>query len=58
MCSKEESFGIVLIEAGSFGIPEIAFDSAQGANEIIINNKTGYLIHNRDKYKMANKIVE
>ena len=58
MCSKEESFGIVLIEAGSFGIPEIAFDSAQGANEIIINNKTGYLIHDRDKDKMANKTIE
>ncbi len=58
MCSEEESFGIVLIEAGSFGIPQIAFNSAQGANELIINNKTGYLISNRDKEEMANKIIK
>ena len=58
MCSYEESFGIVLIEAGSFGIPSVAFDSAQGANEIIENNKTGFLIKNRSKEEMANKIIE
>lgn len=58
MCSYEESFGIVLIEAGSFNIPAIAFDSAQGANEIIKNNKSGYLIKNRDKKIMANKAID
>ncbi len=58
MCSFEESFGIVLIEAGSFGIPQIAFSSAQGANEIIQNNISGYLIDNRDKEEMAKKVVE
>lgn len=58
MCSYEESFGIVLIEAGSFNIPAIAFDSAQGANEIIKNNKSGYLIKNRDKKTMANKAID
>ena len=39
---NEESFGIVLIEAGSFGVPQIAFDSAQGAHEIITNNNNRY----------------
>jgi len=58
MCSYEESFGIVLIEAGSFGVPQIAFDSAQGAHEIIENNKTGYLIKNRDKDEFAKKVIE
>lgn len=58
MCSFEESFGIVLIEAASFGVPQIAFSSATGACEIIRNNKTGYLIDNRDKNEMAIKIVE
>lgn len=58
MCSFEESFGIVLIEAGSFGIPAIAFDSAQGAHEIIKNDKSGYLIKNRNKEKMAEKAIE
>lgn len=58
MSSFEESFGIVLIEAGSFGIPQIAFDSAQGANEIIQNNESGYLIKNRGKEQMATKVIE
>ena len=58
MCSFEESFGIVLIEAGSFGIPQIAFDSAQGAHEIIENNKSGYLIKNRNKNEFAKKVTE
>lgn len=58
MCSFEESFGIVLIEAGSFGVPAICFDSAQGANEIIENKKSGYLIANRNKKEMAKKTIE
>lgn len=58
MASHEESFGIVLIEAQSYGVPCIAFDSAQGALEIIENNKNGYLIENRDKQEMANKIIK
>ena len=58
MCSHEESFGIVLIEAGSFGVPQVAFDSAQGAHEIIENNRTGYLIKNRNKKEFATKAHE
>lgn len=58
MTSYEESFGIVLIEAQSFGVPCIAFDSAKGACEIISDNIDGYLISNRDKEEMANKIIE
>lgn len=53
MCSHEESFGIVLIEAGSFGVPQIAFDSAQGAHELIDDNINGYLIKNRDAKAFA-----
>ena len=56
MTSKEESFGLVLIEASSHKLPLIAFDSAQGAREIIKNNKNGYLIKNRDIKEMSNKI--
>jgi len=58
MTSLTESFGIVLLEAFSSGIPCIAFDSAEGAREIISNKKDGYLIKNRDKEEMANKICE
>ncbi len=58
MSSFTESFGIVLIEAESYGIPLLAFDSAQGAKEIIKNGENGYLIENRDKETMAQKIIE
>jgi len=58
MSSYTESFGIVLIEAMSHGIPCLAFTSAEGANDIIENGENGYLISERDKDKMANKIIE
>jgi glycosyltransferase involved in cell wall biosynthesis len=57
MTSFEESFGLVLLEAQSYGIPCIAFDSAKGAREIIKNNENGYLVKNRDINKMAKAIV-
>lgn len=57
MPSHEESFGLVLIEAQSFGVPCVAFDSAKGACEIIENEVNGYLIKNRSKEDMANKIL-
>lgn len=58
MGSHEESFGLVLIEAQSFGIPCVAFNSARGACEIIKNNENGYLISNRSKQEMAEKIIK
>lgn len=57
MTSYTESFGIVLIEAMSFGLPCIAFSSAEGARELISSGKNGYLIKNRS-YKAYIKKVE
>ncbi len=56
MCSYEESFGIVLLEACSVGVPAVVFDSAQGAKEIIINDVNGYLIKNRSQKDIVDKI--
>lgn len=58
MTSFNESFGLVLIEAESYGLPLLAFDSASGPKEIIKNGKNGFLIKNRSKEEMANKINE
>ena len=58
MTSYTESFGLVLIEAESYGLPLVVFDTAKGANEIIKENINGYFIENRDKLKMAEKINE
>lgn len=55
MTSFTESFGLVLIEAESFGIPLLAFDSAQGAHEIIKENENGFLIKNRNNSEMSGK---
>jgi len=55
MTSYTESFGLVLVEAESYGLPIIAFDSAQGAKEIIRDGKNGFLIKNRDIDKMVEK---
>lgn len=56
MSSYTESFGIVLLEAFSYGVPCVAFDSAEGANEIISNNWDGYLIKDRDIDEMAKRV--
>lgn len=58
MTSYTESFGIVLIEAMSHGVPCISFTSAEGARDIIEDGKNGYLIKDRNKQTMANKIVK
>lgn len=58
MTSYTESFGIVLIEAMSHGVPCIAFTSAEGANDLIENNINGFLISNRNFDDMVTKIEE
>ena len=58
MTSYEESFGLVLLEASAFAIPSIAFSSAEGACEIINNNVDGYIIEDRNKDEMKEKVLE
>lgn len=58
MTSYTESFGLVLIEAMSHGIPVIAFSCAEGARELINNGVNGYLINNRNEHEMADRAVK
>ena len=57
MTSYTESFGLVLIEAMSYKVPCIAFDSADGAR-ILLNHNRGILIPDRDKQQMAQTIIK
>ena len=56
MTSYTESFGIVLIEAMSHGLPCIAYSSAEGARNIIKNNENGFIISDRCEEEMLEKV--
>ena len=58
LTSFTESFGIVLIEAMSHGVPCIAFNSAEGARELIQSGKNGYLIKNRNYSAFLKKVKD
>lgn len=58
LTSYTESFGIVLIEAMSHGVPCIAFDSAEGARELIDSGYNGYLIKNRSYKAFLKKVSD
>lgn len=56
--SHTESFGISILEAMSFGVSCVIFDTARGALEFMVDNKNGYVIGNRDKEEMTYKIID
>lgn len=56
MSSRYESFGLVLIEAMSCGLPVISFDCKYGPQSIIRNGRTGVLVSPNDIKKMATVI--
>lgn len=56
--SFTESFGLALLETFSYGIPCVAFSSAEGAKEIIDNNQNGYIIKDRNFEEMAYNILD
>lgn len=53
--SRQESFGLVLVEAAGFGKPVIACES-QGPSEIIIDGKTGFLVPQDSPVDFSEKI--
>lgn len=56
--SKTESFGIVVLEAFAYGVPCVAYSSAQGIKEIVSNHYDAFLINDRNREVMAKRIME
>lgn len=56
MCSRDEGFGMVLLEAGSCGVPLVAYDVEFGPKNIIKDGATGYIIPDGNKEKFANAL--
>lgn len=53
MCSRVEGFPMVLLEAGSKGLPLVAYDIEFGPKTIIKDGGTGYVVPDGDKCKFA-----
>lgn len=54
--SRMEGFGMVLLEAMSFGIPCISYDCPSGPRDLIINGVNGYLIENNNINAFVKKL--
>lgn len=57
MTSYYEGFPLSLLEAQSFNLPIISFNCPTGPEEIIINNKNGYVVNAYDTEEMSKKII-
>ncbi|ARQ97992.1 glycosyltransferase, family 1 [Campylobacter lanienae NCTC 13004] len=56
MASHFEGLPMVLIEAGTYALPTIAFDIATGPSDIIEDEKSGFLIEDNNLDEYANKL--
>ena len=57
MTSKTEGLPMVLIEAQACGLPAVSFDCETGPSDIIVDNRTGFLVEQDDIETMADKII-
>ncbi|SOD20340.1 glycosyltransferase [Pedobacter xixiisoli] len=57
LTSKSEGFGMVLLEAISFGLPCVSYDCPSGPRDIIKNNENGYLVPPNDEVIFEQMVV-
>ena len=53
-----ESFGLVLIEANSYGLPIVAFNSPSSIKDIVYDGENGYLIEQFDEASFENRLLD
>lgn len=54
--SRSESFGMVILEAFSFGLPVITYDCENGPRDLVKNYYNGFLIADGDKRAFCDKL--
>lgn len=57
LCSRFEGFPRVFMEAAASGIPIVTTD-VSGCSDCIINNKTGYIVPQKDKNGFVNRVIK
>lgn len=58
LTSSSEGFGMVLLEAISFGLPCISFDCPSGPRDMITNDVNGMLIEQNNQLQLKNAMIK
>lgn len=56
--SREESFGLVILEAFSRGIPVVAYDDGEGPRELVRDKINGFLVKSGDHHNFSQKVLQ
>jgi glycosyltransferase involved in cell wall biosynthesis len=55
--SREESFGLVILEAFSRGIPVVAYNDGEGPRELVRDKINGFLVKSNDRNSFSNSVL-